>query len=126
MCFPARMRYQFSMNGMIGVSGKAPSDDGRPAMLHPDSGRPDQMYGPLSTQKQDLVFASGARAKGLARLPHSWQQSDTTRKGYQLLLYHFVSVGKYAVPCSHVYNQRNQWCVRKQSLRFCVVLMLSG
>jgi hypothetical protein len=55
-CLPARMRYQFTMNGTIGVSGSPPSDEGGPAKLHPDVGGPGQIYSPLNERK-DLFGA---------------------------------------------------------------------
>lgn len=49
-CLPMRMRYQYSMNGTIGISGAPPSNQGSPETVLPTTGGPDQKYAPLNTR----------------------------------------------------------------------------
>jgi len=53
-CMPLPMRYKFSLNGTIGVSGKAPSQEGNPDTTDGHRVGPGQVYHPLTTSHKDL------------------------------------------------------------------------
>lgn len=56
-CMSRPMRYQFSLNGTIGISGKSPSQEGNPDTTPLHTAAPSQVYAPLSSSRKDLFGA---------------------------------------------------------------------
>lgn len=53
-CVPQRMRYQYSLNGTIGINDNPPSDQGNPANAHSSFGEDGQIYAPLHNERSDI------------------------------------------------------------------------